>query len=221
MSCVRIDGVALGPFQTNCYVVSDPSDAARECWIVDPGFGPGPVIEAVRREGLRPVAILLTHAHADHIGGVEAVRRAFAGIPVRLHPAEDAFMTDPELNLSSFAGVPVTAAPADGTLDDGDVLSLGGSRWRVLHVPGHSPGSVALVEDAAGEAIVGDTLFAGSIGRTDFPTSDPQAMRRSLEHVLMGLPDETRVHPGHGPATTVGRERRANPWLADYGWAGA
>ena len=131
---------------------------------------------------------------------------------------EDAFLSDPELNLSAFVGVPVTCGAADAPLRAGDGLRLGGSAWRVLHTPGHSPGSTTLVCDDAGEAIVGDTLFAGSIGRVDFPTSDPARMRHSLREVLMALPDAVRVYPGHGPSTTIGAERRSNPFLQDGAW---
>lgn len=218
MPGVTIDSFALGPFETNCLVVRDPADPGRACWIVDPGAGPDPVIEFVRRERLLPERIVLTHAHADHIAGLERVRRAFPGVPVLLHPEEDAFLSDPELNLSAFVGVPVTCGAADAPLREGDELRLGGSAWRVLHTPGHSPGSTTLVCDAAGEAIVGDTLFAGSIGRVDFPTSDPVRMRHSLREVLMALPDAVRVHPGHGPSTTIGAERRSNPFLQDGAW---
>ena len=175
--------------------------------------------ERVRDAGLVPTHILLTHAHADHIAGLDEASRAFPGAQVLLHRAEHAFLEDPQLNLSAFIGVPLSTRPADGALADGDRLELSGSTWRVLHTPGHSPGGVTIVCDAAGEALVGDTLFAGSIGRVDFPTSDPAAMHRSLHEVLLALPDAVRVHPGHGPSTTVGRERAGNPWLQDDGWA--
>lgn len=219
-----IERYPLGAFETNCYVVwvpgPDGGAAGRACWIVDPGEEPRRVIESVRSRGLVPTHVLLTHAHADHVAGLEEACRAFPGARVLLHPSEHAFLGDPQLNLSAFVGVPVSVRPADGTLADGDVLELSGTRWRVLHTPGHSPGSVTLVEDASGEALVGDTLFAGSIGRVDFPTSDPSAMHRSLRAVLLALPDAVRVHPGHGPSTTIGAERRSNPWLQGLGDAG-
>ena len=223
MSAPVIRSFPLGGFQTNCHVVWVPGKggaaAGRECWIVDPGEGPRAALDFVRSQGLVPSHILLTHAHADHVAGLDEASRAFPQARVLLHRAEHAFLEDPQLNLSAFIGLPITTRPADGELRDGQELELAGSRWRVLHTPGHSPGSVTLACDAAGEAIVGDTLFAGSIGRVDFPTSDPAAMHRSLHEVLMRLPDAMRVHPGHGPSTTIGAERRSNPWLQDDGWA--
>jgi glyoxylase-like metal-dependent hydrolase (beta-lactamase superfamily II) len=187
--------------------------------VIDPGEDPRRVIEHLRSAGLQPSHILLTHAHADHIAGLDAVSAAFPQAKVLLHSAEHAFLEDPQLNLSAFIGMPISVRGADGALADGDRLRLGSTEWRVLHTPGHSPGSVTLVCDAAGEALVGDTLFAGSIGRVDFPTSNPSHMHRSLHEVLMTLPDTVRVHPGHGPSTTIGAERRSNPWLQGDGWA--
>ncbi|HRQ72025.1 MAG TPA: MBL fold metallo-hydrolase [Phycisphaerales bacterium] len=207
----NIEIVTLGPWETNCYVVSMPG--SEECWIVDAGFNPAPLIDAVRRHGLRPTTILLTHAHLDHIGGLGDVLRAFPGTPIWLHTAEARWLNDPELNLSSAIGMPVTAPGPDRTLEAGEELTLAGATWRVLHTPGHSPGGITLVHDASKTAIVGDTLFAGSIGRSDFPTSDPEALVRSIRETLYALPDDTRVLPGHGPATTIGREKRTNPFV--------
>ena len=222
MSKLAIEQFPLGTFQTNCYVAwvpaSDGSAVGRECWIIDPGEDPEEVIQFVRAQGLVPSHILLTHAHADHIAGLNEVSAAFPAARVLLHAAEHAFLNDPQLNLSAFIGMPITTRGADGTLAHGDQLELSGSVWRVLHTPGHSPGGVTLVCDAANEAFVGDTLFAGSIGRVDFPTSDAATMHRSLHTVLMALPDAVRTHPGHGGATTIGAERRTNPWLQDGRW---
>jgi len=222
MSKPVIEQFPLGGFQTNCYVVRIPGEvgaAGEPCWVIDPGEDPRRVIEHLRSAGLQPSHILLTHAHADHIAGLDAVTAAFPQAKVLLHSAEHPFLEDPQLNLSAFIGMPISVRGADGALADGDRIRLGSTEWRVLHTPGHSPGSVTLVCDAAGEALVGDTLFAGSIGRVDFPTSNPSHMHRSLHEVLMTLPDTVRVHPGHGPSTTVGAERRSNPWLQGDGWA--
>lgn len=212
----------LGDFQTNCLIVTVPdapdAESRRDAWIVDMGQDPGELLDAVEREGLRVKAMLFTHAHADHIAGVEqALRRLGAGVPRLAHAREHAAFEDPELNLSAFVADPISVSAPTGEIVPGSTLELAGTRWRVLHTPGHSPGSVTFVHDASGTAIVGDTLFAGSIGRVDFPTSDPEAMRRTLA-LLMMLPDSTRVFPGHGPSTTIGAERRSNPFLQPGSW---
>jgi hydroxyacylglutathione hydrolase len=207
----RLEAFALGPFGTNCYVVHAPPDPA--CWIVDAGYGPAPMIERIREAGLRPERILLTHAHVDHIGGLTEVRRAFPGVPTAIHPAERDWLGDPTLNLSAAMGDPFTAAPAEESLEEGQTLTLAGAEARVLHTPGHSPGGVTLVLDGSEAALVGDTLFAGSIGRFDFPTSDQDRLFASIRDKLYALPDAFTAHPGHGPPTTIGREKRSNPFV--------
>lgn len=217
----RIRGIALGPFETNCYILTpgpDPTggkDAPGDvgCWIIDPGFEPGEVVKLIRREGLKPEAIILTHAHADHIAGIAEVRRAFPGIPIIIHHAESTWLNDPVLNLSAALGFSVTAPGPDRTINDGDTLTLGPDTWHVLHTPGHSPGGITLWHEPSRQAIVGDTLFAGSIGRSDFPGSDFDTLERSICTRLYTLPNETTVFPGHGPETTVGRERLMNPFV--------
>ncbi len=211
---IRILAVPLGETATNAYVVAVPEAPSQPCWIVDPGVEPATLVAAVRREGWTPTAIVLTHAHYDHIGGVDEIERAFGRLPILLHREEAAWCGDPLLNLSAFGPRRITCRSADRMLEEGDRLELGPSRWRVLHTPGHSPGSVCLVDDRDEVALVGDLVFAGSIGRTDFPTSDPGAMRRSLARILQELPDAITLLPGHGGATTLGEERRANPFLA-------
>jgi glyoxylase-like metal-dependent hydrolase (beta-lactamase superfamily II) len=204
----------LGPFQTNCLLVSE--DEARdgsECLIVDASFGPAPMIAEIRGRGLRPTALVLTHAHVDHIAGVSEIRSAFPDLPVLMHEAEAEWLNDPLLNLSEAMGMSVTAPGPDQLLREGDVVRVGGSSWRVLHTPGHSPGGLTLVCDAAGIAIVGDTLFAGSIGRTDFPGSDHETLARSIREKLYTLPGGTKVYPGHGPPTTISREMMSNPYI--------
>lgn len=207
-------GFALGPFETNCFVVQAVGSGGSEtCWIVDAGFDPGVLIGYVRDEGLTPEALVLTHAHADHIGGVREVLEAFPGTPIWIHEAEEAWLGDPNLNLSASMGMGVTTPGADRLLTEGDELTLAGSKWQVFHTPGHSPGSVSLWCESAGIALVGDALFAGSIGRTDFPGCSFEVLEASIREKLYTLPESTRALPGHGPETTIGREMASNPFV--------
>lgn len=201
----------LGPFETNCYVVRFPD--SPDCWIVDASFEPDEMIEFVRREGLRPVALVLTHAHVDHIAGAFDVARAFPGLPVWIHEAEREWLTNPMLNLSAMMGQAVTGPEPARLLRDGEVLELAGQPWRVIHTPGHSPGGITLYHEASATAIDGDSLFSSSIGRTDFPGSDHATLERSIRERLYSLPGNTRVLPGHGPSTTIEREKRFNPFV--------
>ncbi|MHC4415164.1 MAG: MBL fold metallo-hydrolase [Planctomycetota bacterium] len=211
----RIETFVLGEFQTNCYVVTPPGRA--ECWIVDCGFEPDPMLDHISRRGLTPVALLLTHTHPDHIAGVDAALGRFGPLPLYVHEAEAGYCSDATLNLSALMGMPVTVTEPDHTLRGGGTLELDGLLWRVVHAPGHSPGGVLYVHDESKQAIVGDTLFAGSIGRMDFPSSDPAALRLTISEVLMGLPDDMTIYPGHGEVTTIGRERTTNPFVV-YGF---
>jgi glyoxylase-like metal-dependent hydrolase (beta-lactamase superfamily II) len=215
-----IETLALGDWQTNCHVVhvpTAPGDARRDCWIVDCGQRPQPLFRAIDERGLRPTAILLTHCHLDHIWGIDDALSRYGPLPILCHRLEEAWNGEPMLNLSAFMGLEVRVSPPTATLEDGAVLELAGTRWNVLHVPGHSPGSVAYLHAPSGQALVGDTLFAGSIGRYDFPTSDGAALKRSILERLMRLPDATEIRPGHGPASTIAAERRSNPYVRSPG----
>ena len=210
----RIARFPLGMFQTNCYVVSQAATPGR-CWIVDASFEPEAMIEYVKSQGLTPEMLVLTHAHVDHIAGVRELRAAFPSLPIVIHALEEAWLTDPMLNLSGLSGMPVTSPTATSLLGEGQTLRWGGGEWKVLHTPGHSPGSVTLVNDAEGVAFVGDALFNGSIGRTDFPGCSFETLERSIRTKLYALADETTIFPGHGPESTIGRERRMNPFVND------
>jgi glyoxylase-like metal-dependent hydrolase (beta-lactamase superfamily II) len=211
MADPRINIFVLSEYQTNCFVVTVPDEPA--CWIVDCGFDSGPMLDWITSEQLQPAALLLTHTHPDHIAGVDAATSRFGNIPVYVHEAEAGFCSDPMRNLSAAMGMPVKVAEPDHLVRDGDTLELSGQTWRVVHAPGHSPGGVLYVHEASKQAIVGDTLFAGSIGRMDFPLSDPEALRHTIQQVLMGMPDDLTIYPGHGPITTIGQERRTNPFV--------
>lgn len=217
---VQIRGVPLGPVETNCYVVWSEADRSATgttkqapCWIIDAGEDPASLIAIVRDNALTPQAIVLTHAHADHIAGLDEVAAAFPKTSLLIHEAEAAWLTDPELNLSIWLGDPISLRTAPTQLlRGGETLTLGSTTWRVFHTPGHSPGGITLWCEAASLALVGDALFAGSIGRTDFPGSDHAQLIASIRERLYTLPDHTRVHPGHGPSTTIAVERRSNPF---------
>jgi len=218
MPCaVKLHAFELGRCQTNAYVVEVPVNAgqtgASACWVVDPGESPEPLLNFLRDRGLKPEAILLTHAHADHIAGVDEVRAMFPNIPVLAHALEHEWFQDPQLNLSLFIGEPVSVSTPTGTLTHAQKLSLGGIEFQVLETPGHSPGSVTLHCPSKKFAIVGDTLFQNSIGRSDFPGSDPDVLMHSINQVLMTMPVDTAIYPGHGPSTTIDKERRSNPFL--------
>jgi len=217
MPAPAIQSFVLGPYQTNCFVVTphkprSSDDSDLPCWIVDCGFGPEPMLDWIIRQHLRPVGLLLTHSHLDHIAGVDAALSRFGRMPMYIHEAEAGFCSDATLNLSALIGMPVTCTEPDHYLKDGDRLELDGSTWRVMHTPGHSPGGACFIHDESKQAIVGDTLFAGSIGRFDFPTSNHQNLRQTIEK-LVSLPDDMTVYPGHGPKTTIGAEKMENPYV--------
>ena len=199
-------------------------DDGRCTALVDTGYAKHRelTVALVRRAlGDRPLDLVVnTHLHSDHCGGNAILQHTWGPRTLIPEASADAVRewADDALTYAR-TGQRCERFTFDGTLADGDRLRLGSSEWRVLHTPGHSPGSVTLVCDSAGEALVGDTLFAGSIGRVDFPTSNPAHMHHSLHEVLMTLADTVRVHPGHGPSTTIGAERRSNPWLQGDGWA--
>jgi len=207
---LHIESFCLGDWMTNCYVVYNDAGA---CWIVDAGFGPEPMLGFILEKGLTPEQIVLTHAHVDHIAGLGQVVQAYPGLPILIHEAELCFPIDPMLNLSAALSERIVAPEPTDTFTHGETLTLDGLDFQVRHTPGHSPGGVCLYQKDYRVALVGDTLFAGSIGRHDFPTSDGPALMQSIHEQLLTLPDDTRVLPGHGPETTIGQERQTNPFL--------
>jgi hydroxyacylglutathione hydrolase len=210
-----IKAVTSALFEENAYLVS--LSGRDDGIIVDPGPEPDSILEEVDRLGWRPAAILNTHGHADHIAGNAAMKDRWPECPLIIGRDDASKLTDPVGNLSAGFGIGLVSPPADRTVGEGEALELAGVRWTVLETPGHSRGHVVFVARELSPMIVlgGDVLFAGSIGRSDFPDGDPAALVASIREKLFTLPDDTIVLPGHGPATTVGRERRSNPFVGE------
>jgi len=202
-----LDVFSDNSFETNCWLIG--GDGNDDAVVVDPGFAPQRVHAMLEAEGRRPVAVLATHGHFDHVGSAAE----FCGddLPFHIHEADVQALTDPQAWGAGFQ-TPSVPVKDVRTLVDGDVLTFAGFRVQVVHTPGHTPGSVCFRTD--GWVLSGDLVFAGSIGRSDFPNSSPADMGRSLRRFLE-LPDPTDVLPGHGPRTTVDRERATNPFLRD------
>jgi hydroxyacylglutathione hydrolase len=221
---VLVAGFPAGSFQTNCYVVA--TAAGQACVVVDPGQDAVEPLEALLAEHrLTPVAVLLTHGHFDHTFSVAPVCDGH-DVPAWIHPDDRGMLADPMKGLSDqaaalFGGRLELREPREvRSLDDGAALDLAGLTLTVDHAPGHTPGSVVFrtpTEEGVEVVLAGDTLFAGSIGRTDLPGGDTAQMMGSLRDKLLTLDDSALVLPGHGPTTTIGRERRSNPFLQDLG----
>jgi glyoxylase-like metal-dependent hydrolase (beta-lactamase superfamily II) len=217
---VLIRSFPAGAFGTNCYAVA--AGPRQECVVVDPGMDAvEPLARMLAEDGLKPVAVVLTHGHLDHTWSVLPVCDGY-DIPAYLHPADSGMLADPARwhgpQLAPLIGGLALPDPSDVLpLEDGAALDLAGVRLTVRHAPGHTEGSVVFsldLDDAPG-LLAGDVLFAGSVGRVDLPGGSWDAMLRSLRDVVLPLDDATVVLPGHGPATTIGRERATNPYLAE------
>lgn len=213
----EVRALVVGPFQANCYLVTCPE--TRETVVIDPGGEPQAILEAIKEGSLKVVAIVNTHGHVDHVGADAALREA-TGAPILIHAKDVAMLKSPLINLSALlpgGGGSKRVAP-DRELADGDRIPFGRLALAVRHSPGHSEGGICLILDREPEApslcFSGDTLFAGSVGRTDLPGGDRDVLEASVRRVVYALPDRTVVLPGHGPETTVGREKRTNPFVS-------
>ncbi|MFO7772981.1 MAG: MBL fold metallo-hydrolase [Dehalococcoidia bacterium] len=202
--------LVVGPFGSNCYIVG--SSSSEQGMIIDPGAEAGNILRTVQQEGLSPSLIVVTHAHMDHVDALHEVKEK-TNAQFALHEAEKELLSGGSMRMLASLGLsPFKSPPApDRLLKDGDRIDVGELHFEVLHTPGHSPGGICLL--GHGVVFSGDTLFSFGIGRTDFPGGSYEQLMNSIHEKLMALPDETIVYPGHGPSTTIGDERRGNPFL--------
>jgi hydroxyacylglutathione hydrolase len=200
----------VGPLRCNCTILGD--EVTHEAIVVDPGDNIPEILSRLQKHGLTLRQIVVTHAHIDHVGGAAQLRKS-TGAPVLMNQQDLELLGMMEMQ-AGWLGVPTPqVAPPDASAEDGLAIGLATLPAQVLHTPGHTPGSICLLFPDHHLLLAGDTLFAGSIGRTDLPGGDGERILRSLRERLLVLPDSTRVLPGHGPETTIGEERQSNPFL--------
>ena len=198
----------VGPLQVNCYILAD--DKTKDAVVIDPGDDAEDILKIIKDKGFKVKYIVNTHAHFDHVGANKAIKDA-TGAELLLHEGDAPVLAYASKQSAVFGMSPVSTPPADRYVKHGDVISAGEVSLKVLHTPGHSPGGISLLEE--GMVFTGDALFAGSIGRTDLPGGDLKTLLNAIKKNLMTLPDETKVFSGHGPASTIGEERKENPFL--------
>jgi len=205
---MKYEIVIVGALETNCYLVYD--EETRDCAVIDPGADPEKIIATIADLELKPVVVLNTHGHVDHVGANAGIVEKYA-VPLAMHAADtDLLQVSDFIELSLLLGAR-NSPPPDRLLADGDEIAFGRTSLRVIHIPGHTPGSIGFVH--GGVLFSGDTLFCGGVGRTDLPGGSWKDLERSIRERILTLPEETVVLPGHGPWTTVEQERASNPVL--------
>lgn len=203
-----LETVCVGALEVNCYILA--LDKAQKAIIIDPGAEENKIRNVLERHKLKPAFIINTHGHIDHIGCDDKF-----GVPVYVHRADAQMLKDAKFNLSSFLATPYSVKSAPEALEDGQDISLDGIKLQVIHTPGHTPGGICLLMKAPRDNIIfsGDTLFNEGIGRADFAGADPDTLIKSIKERLLVLADDTVIYPGHGPASTIGHEKKHNPFL--------
>jgi glyoxylase-like metal-dependent hydrolase (beta-lactamase superfamily II) len=202
--------IPVGTLQCNCSIFGD--EQTREALVVDPGDEIGRILQVLKRHGLTVKGIVITHAHIDHIGGAQKLKKA-TGAPVYMNPNDAALQKMMEVQAGWLGVETPDAVEIDSPAMDGGKLVVGATEFHVLHTPGHTQGSISLWIPSEGKLVAGDTLFRDSIGRTDLPGGDSRQILRSIHEKLLPLPEETVVFPGHGDSTTIGREKQFNYFL--------
>lgn len=210
--------IEAGPLAVCCYIVSPDSPPAADgeplpCVVIDPGGDADQITALAKRLGLKVEAIFLTHAHGDHIGGVEEMLELWPGSVLCCSEETSAQAQNAQVNLSVHMGTPIETPPAGRILRDGEEFEMAGMRWRAVEVPGHMPGELVYILGDGNEVFTGDTVFAGSVGRSDFPGGDHNALIDGVTRLLRSLPAGAKLYPGHGPATRADVELRSNPFL--------
>ena len=209
---MNIHDIVLGELQTNGYVLTS-DDADGKCLIIDSGLENSQLISYLKEMNLTPEAIILTHGHADHIVGVRDLRENFTDITVVIHKNDAEMLTNPMMNLSALTGMTFQTEPADTLLEGQQKISFAGIELEVLETPGHTPGGISLYSKDDNVVFAGDTLFSGSVGRSDFPGGSHDQLITSIKEKLMTLPPATKVYSGHGYMTTISHEKNTNPFL--------
>jgi glyoxylase-like metal-dependent hydrolase (beta-lactamase superfamily II) len=207
---VILERIIVGDLETNCYIFG--SSREKEVVIIDPGGSPELILSVLYGLTAQVRYIINTHGHVDHISANRQLKRR-TGADICIHQADSEMLIDARKNFSDLLAVPITSPPADRFLDEGDLISVGELELKVIHTPGHSPGGISLVSD--GLVFTGDTLFAGAIGRWDFPGASYNLLLASVRNKLLILDEEMIVYPGHGPISTIGVEKRENPFFTD------
>jgi hydroxyacylglutathione hydrolase len=210
---IRVAAVVSAPFGENTYIAH--LEGRDDCLVVDPGLEPEEILDYLEQQGLVPAAILITHGHSDHIAGNARLKERFPDCPIVVSHGDAPKLTDPDLNFSAAFGLPLRSPPGDVFVGEGDRYSAAGIELLVRELPGHSEGHVVFIFSAGAPIVVfgGDVLFAGSVGRTDLPGGSFEQLAGHIHAKLFTLPDDTQVLPGHGPPTTIGQEKRNNPFV--------
>ena len=209
---MKLETLVVGPYEVNCFLYYDEQNG--DGVIIDPGADHERIEHAVAKAGFEPSAILLTHGHGDHIAAVEAVKSRY-DIPLYVGAGEEELLKNPSANVSAMVGHPIVAPEADIILNDEQLITIGSITFKVLATPGHSPGGICYLDERNNRLFCGDSLFWGSIGRTDLPGGSLEVLLKSIRSKILTLPDTIVCLPGHGPQTTVGAERVSNPFLSE------